>query len=72
MVVFGFVEAAIGCLIVYIIYQIWFHPLSGYPGPKLAAITIWYRGYYDLVVGGGMLEHLEVLHKQYGEFYCRG
>jgi len=42
------------------------HPLSKYPGPALAALTLWYKAYYDIVKDGGWSEHLEALHKQYG------
>ncbi|KAL1744938.1 cytochrome P450 [Schizophyllum fasciatum] len=42
------------------------HPLSSYPGPPFAAITKWYRAYYNLVQDGGWLEHLERLHRHYG------
>ncbi|KAF5350988.1 hypothetical protein D9756_008294 [Leucocoprinus leucothites] len=58
--------AAIAYPLFFIIYQLWFHPLSRFPGPKLAAITKWYKGYYDLYVGGGLLEHIQELHERYG------
>ncbi|KAJ3511126.1 hypothetical protein NLJ89_g4275 [Agrocybe chaxingu] len=41
--------------------------LSGYPGPPLAALTTWYKAYYDIVKDGGWAEHLESLHQQYGK-----
>ncbi|KXN81884.1 Trichodiene oxygenase [Leucoagaricus sp. SymC.cos] len=52
--------------IILAIYRIWLHPLSRYPGPRLAAVTKWYKAYYDLVIGGGLLEHIEHLHELYG------
>lgn len=45
------------------------HPLSKYPGPGLAALTLWYKAYYDIIKDGGWVEHLEVLHEQYGNFF---
>lgn len=57
----------VGYLVIYSIRQVWFHPLSRYPGPKLAALTKWYKGYYDLVIGGGTLEHIKELHERHGE-----
>ncbi|EEB98196.1 hypothetical protein MPER_02340 [Moniliophthora perniciosa FA553] len=42
------------------------HPLDKYPGPALARWTWLYRAYYDIVVGGGWLEHLSTLHEKYG------
>ncbi|KAK1231600.1 hypothetical protein PQX77_005278 [Marasmius sp. AFHP31] len=41
--------------------------LSKFPGPFLAQWTRFYRAYYDIVVGGGWLEHLEELHEIYGK-----
>jgi hypothetical protein len=64
---FALCYALLAYPVIYIVYQLWLHPLSRYPGPKLACLTIWYKGYYDLVVGGGMLAHLEELHRKYGE-----
>ncbi|TEB08824.1 cytochrome P450 [Coprinellus micaceus] len=46
--------------------RLYLHPLASFPGPKLAAATGWYATYYDIFMGGIMLEHLEALHKQYG------
>uniref|UniRef100_A0A0W0FAH8 Benzoate 4-monooxygenase cytochrome p450 n=1 Tax=Moniliophthora roreri TaxID=221103 RepID=A0A0W0FAH8_MONRR len=41
-------------------------PLSCFPGPPLAKWTWLYRAYYDIVVGGGWLSHLQALHETYG------
>jgi hypothetical protein len=41
-------------------------PLGHFPGPTLARRTWLYRAYYDIVIGGGWLSHLENLHKTYG------
>jgi hypothetical protein len=46
--------------------------LATVPGPKLAAITGFYMTYYDIVMLGGMVEELEVLHKGYGSFFLAG
>lgn len=51
-----------------IVYKISFHPLSQYPGPKLAAATGGYRIYYEIWKSGRMIQQLEALHKQYGKF----
>ncbi|KAF9530327.1 cytochrome P450 [Crepidotus variabilis] len=42
------------------------HNLSKYPGPPLAALTSWYRIYYDIVRDGSWSKHLESLHETYG------
>ncbi|KAI3616417.1 cytochrome, partial [Moniliophthora roreri] len=41
-------------------------PLKWFPGPKLAKWTRLYRFYYDSIVGGGWLRHLQELHEEYG------
>ncbi|EFZ01933.1 cytochrome P450 [Metarhizium robertsii] len=48
------------------IYRIWFHPLSRFPGPKLAASTSLYSHYFNFVQGGNFIRHLEYLHDEYG------
>jgi len=53
--------------IVYIvIYRIFFHPLSAFPGPKLAVATYAYEWYYDLILRGQYTFKLRELHKEYG------
>ena len=48
------------------VYRLFLHPLAKVPGPRLAAISGLYMAYYDLVMLGGMVEQLEVLHEKYG------
>ncbi len=45
------------------LYRLSLHPLAKFPGPKLAALTTWYEGYYDVVKKGRFTFHLESLHK---------
>jgi hypothetical protein len=49
-------------------YRLLFHSLHKFPGDKLAALTGWYREYYDLVKDGDWVEQLQRLHHKYGEF----
>jgi hypothetical protein len=44
-----------------------YHPLRGFPGPKLAALTLWYKAYYDIIQDGMWSEHIEELHRIYGK-----
>src|ERR1700753_3900078 len=50
------------------IYRLYLHPLAKFPGPKLAALTTWYEGYYDCIrYKGRFLWQLEALHNRYGK-----
>ncbi|KAL5364358.1 cytochrome P450 [Aspergillus floccosus] len=48
------------------IYRLYFHPLSKFPGPKLAAITSGYEFYYNVIRRGMFIWEIERLHQQYG------
>ncbi|XXH01450.1 hypothetical protein Hte_007810 [Hypoxylon texense] len=47
-------------------YRLFLHPLARFPGPKLAAVSRWYEGYYDVVLGGKYTAKIAELHKIYG------
>lgn len=49
------------------IYRLTFHPLAKIPGPKLAALTHLYEGYYDVVNKGRYIFEVGEMHKKYGE-----
>ncbi|KAF7950062.1 hypothetical protein EAE96_007363 [Botrytis aclada] len=48
------------------VYRVYFSPISDFPGPKLAALTTWYQGYYDIWLKGQYIWRIEEMHKQYG------
>ena len=54
-------------LAVFISRKLLFHPLRSFPGPKLAALTKGYAGYFDVYRHGGWLAHVMTLRKQYGD-----
>jgi len=49
-----------------VVYRLYFHPLSKFPGPRLAAATLWYEAYYDVIKQGQYTFKIKELHKQYG------
>ncbi|KAF2761963.1 cytochrome P450 [Pseudovirgaria hyperparasitica] len=65
-IVFGAVLASWLYLGGLVIYRLWFHPLSKYPGPFLAKVTDWYSAYHAWKGD----RHLEFwrCHEQYGQF----
>ena len=48
------------------IYRAYFDSLSHIPGPKLAAATLWYEFYYDVIKVGRYTWKIGELHEQYG------
>ncbi len=54
-------------LIIGAVYRVYLSPLSRFPGPKLAALTLWYEFYYDCIKHGKYYEQIERMHDEYGE-----
>jgi len=50
-----------------VVYRLYFHKLSKFPGPKLAAVSKWYEFYYDVYLKGQFVFKLQKLHEQYGK-----
>ncbi|KAH8985357.1 putative P450 monooxygenase [Lactarius akahatsu] len=60
--------AAILSLFVWrIVYNLYFHPLSHFPGPKLAACSRLWLAYRELIKGESLSDLRTQLHRQYGE-----
>lgn len=57
-------------LILYLIlrslHRIFLSPLSLIPGPRLAALTVHYQTYYNVIKGGQFLFKIQYLHQKYG------
>ncbi|KAE8313510.1 putative cytochrome P450 [Aspergillus transmontanensis] len=60
----------ITCYVLYLlclgIYRLFFHPLAQYPGPKIAALTVWYEFYYDAIQRGRYTFQIQRMHEKYG------
>lgn len=58
------------CIAAYLLalalYRLFLHPLAKFPGPRLAAVTSWYEGYYEIVKNGQYTRHISRLHDHYG------
>ncbi|KAL6714742.1 hypothetical protein ACLMJK_008167 [Lecanora helva] len=48
------------------VYRMFFNRLSHIPGPKLAAATLWYEFYYDVILKGRYTFKIKELHEKYG------
>jgi hypothetical protein len=49
------------------LYRLYFHPLAKFPGPRLAAITHLYEGYYDVVHKGAYIFEVGKMHEKYSK-----
>lgn len=49
-------------------YRLYLHPLANFPGPRLAAVTSWYEGYYEIIKNGQYSRKISKLHDKYGEY----
>jgi len=60
----------VGLLLLYCvglgIYRLFLDPLSKFPGPKLAALSLWYEFYFDVIKRGRYTWEIEKMHEQYG------
>lgn len=65
-VALGAIAAVAIYLTTKVIYRLYLHPLSRFPGPRLAAATYLYGAYYDVVKEAQFVFKLNALHDKYG------
>ncbi|KIN05428.1 hypothetical protein OIDMADRAFT_101996 [Oidiodendron maius Zn] len=53
-------------LVVGAIYRLYLSPVSKFPGSKLAALTLWYEFYYDVICRGQYTFEIARMHQRYG------
>lgn len=61
--------ATVAFLVTRMIYRVYFHPLSKFPGPKLAAASSAYVFYYNVIKQGSFIWEVERMHNVYGQFW---
>ncbi|KAL3472132.1 cytochrome P450 [Aspergillus californicus] len=60
-----FFAISLGFAVFTTIYRLFLHPLSKFPGPRLAAITQWYQFYHDVIRGGKYLSMIPGFEAEY-------
>lgn len=49
------------------VYNVYFHPLRKFPGPKRAVVGNFYEFYYDVIKDGTYLLEIKKMHEKYGK-----
>ncbi|KAH4844123.1 hypothetical protein HBI24_216390 [Parastagonospora nodorum] len=49
------------------IYNVYFHPLAKFPGPPIAGVTFYWKGYVECIANRSFCHELIELHKRYGD-----
>ncbi|KAK3936258.1 cytochrome P450 [Diplogelasinospora grovesii] len=49
-----------------VVYNLYFHPLAKFPGPKFAAASHLFEFYWSIVRDGELIWEIERMHKKYG------
>ncbi len=51
-----------------VVYNLYFHPLAHFPGPRGAASTKWWLAYMEYIKGVSLHNLRDELHQKYGMF----
>lgn len=66
-VIGGVAVAYIAYGVLLAVYRLYLSPLSKFPAPKLAALTLWYEFYYDVLLKGRFAWEIKRMHEVYGK-----
>jgi hypothetical protein len=55
--------------VVLVCYLLVLSPLARFPGSKLAAVTLWYEFYYEVIKRGQFTFKVREWHEKYGKFF---
>ena len=66
----SYLSLAAGLSLIYfiglVVHRLYLSPLAKFPGPRLAALTLWYEFYYDVIKGGKYTWEIGKMHEKYG------
>ena len=67
---YAMLPALVGFLIfLYVVYlatfRLYLRPMANFPGSKLAALSLWYEFYYDIVLGSQYIKEIIRMHDEY-------
>ena len=61
------ISVVVACYTLYgAIFRLYLSPIASFPGPKLAALTLWYEFYFDVIKRGRYTWKIAELHQEYG------
>ncbi len=63
----SFIVLSFFYLVALVVYRLYLSPIAKFPGPKLAAATYLFEGYYDIVKRGKYTFKIRDLHAEYGQ-----
>lgn len=67
---FAFLVVFLSYLVGLAFYRLYLSPIAKFPGPKLAAVTYLFEGYYDVVKRGKYTFKIRDLHVEYGQSHA--
>ena len=62
----GLLLAAVVYVVGVALWRLQLSPLAKFPGPRIAALSLWYEFYYDVVGRGTYIWRIKKMHDQYG------